>query len=73
MQAIQAKGTINTDHQLVVQLPSETKAGSYEVIVVLLERVPSTKKFSLLHYSDCSLPTEGMTFSRSEIYSDNGR
>jgi hypothetical protein len=73
MQAIQAKGSVNQKHQLLVQLPAETKAGEYEVIVLLLKPSATAKKHRQITFSNHQLPVGNMTFSRSEIYGDDGR
>lgn len=73
MEAIQAKGLVNEKHQLLVQLPKETKAGSYEVIIVLLRSGDEPKKHHKITFSNHAFPVEGLTFSRSEIYGDDGR
>ncbi|MBK9017833.1 MAG: hypothetical protein IPM82_29430 [Saprospiraceae bacterium] len=73
MQAIQAQGLVNEKHQLLVQLPDETKAGKYEVIVLLLKSDKLAKKHHNITFSNHQLPVEGMTFSRSEIYGEDGR
>lgn len=73
MQAIQAQGLVNEKHQLLVQLPDETKAGNYEVIVLLIKPEKTAKKHHRITFANHQLPVEGMTFSRSEIYGDDGR
>lgn len=73
MEAIKVKGEVNNDNQLVIQLPGETAAGAYEVILVFLEKEEEAKKTKQLHFSNYELPMEGLTFSRSEIYGDDGR
>jgi hypothetical protein len=73
MQAIQAQGLVNEKHQLLVQLPDETKAGNYEVIVLLLQPEKTAKKHHKITFSNHQLPVGDMTFSRSEIYGDDGR
>jgi hypothetical protein len=64
---------VNEQQQLLVQLPKETAVGKYEVIVVLLKPSPAPRKHHQITFSNHTLPIEGMTFSRSEIYGDDGR
>jgi len=73
MQAIQAQGLVNEKHQLLVQLPDETIAGKYEVIVLFLKSDKMVKKHHSITFSNHQLPVEGLTFSRTEIYGDDGR
>ncbi len=73
MEAIKTRGAVNNENQLIVQLPQATKAGSYELIVVFLEAESQSDEPMGLQFSDYELPIEGMTFSRSEIYGDDGR
>jgi len=73
MQAIQATGTVNKKRQLIVQMPFEMKQGDYEVIVVLLQPPAEEKKHHHIIFSNHKNPINGMTFSRSEIYDDDGR
>lgn len=73
MQAIQATAKVINKHELVVQLPFETKQGNYQVIVVFLQPPVEKKKHHNLVFSDHPYSIEGMTFSRSEIYGDDGR
>jgi hypothetical protein len=67
MEAIKTRGAVNSENQLIVQLPEATKVGSYELIVVFLDAESRTDEPVGLEFSDYELPIEDMTFSRSEI------
>ena len=54
-------------------MPFEMKQGDYEVIVVLLQPPAEEKKHHHIIFSNHKNPINGMTFSRSEIYDDDGR
>ncbi|MGH2586044.1 MAG: hypothetical protein ACRDJE_14115 [Dehalococcoidia bacterium] len=75
MRTIKTTATVNDGGVLTVQVPVDIEPGEYEVAIVVDEQPPREPEDWLdkLLPLDWSAWPPGSTFSRDEIYDDDGR